>query len=41
MRPWPGGGFGDRTEYGYGHDTTTRPLLVGAADADGNRVADM
>ncbi|MDI6518044.1 FG-GAP-like repeat-containing protein [Streptomyces coelicoflavus] len=40
-RGLPGGGFDDRTEYGHGYDTTTRPLLAGAADADGNGVADM
>lgn len=35
------GGFGDRTLYGYGYGTTNRPLLAGAADADGNGVADL
>ncbi|MFC8868873.1 FG-GAP-like repeat-containing protein [Streptomyces sp. NPDC057148] len=40
-RGLPGGGFDHRTEYGHGYDTTSRPLLAGAADADGNGVADM
>ncbi|WP_084713377.1 FG-GAP-like repeat-containing protein [Streptacidiphilus rugosus] len=36
-----GGGFGTRTQYGHSYSTTIRPLLAGAADADGNGVADM
>ncbi|MGK9461804.1 FG-GAP-like repeat-containing protein [Streptomyces sp. G6] len=40
-RGLPGGGFDHRTEYGHGYGTTSRPLLAGAADADGNGVADM
>lgn len=35
------GTFDARTEYGHGYDTTSRPLLAGAADADGDGVADM
>lgn len=36
-----GGGFGVRTQYGYGYTTDIRPLIAGAADADGNGIADM
>ncbi|MFF8973029.1 FG-GAP-like repeat-containing protein [Streptomyces sp. NPDC014995] len=35
------GGLDARTEYGHGYGTTNRPLLAGAADADGNGVADL
>ncbi|MFF4833023.1 FG-GAP-like repeat-containing protein [Streptomyces sp. NPDC001315] len=35
------GGFDARTEYGHGYGTVNRPLLAGAADADGNGVADL
>lgn len=35
------GVFGGRTLYGYGYGIANRPLLAGAADADGNGVADM
>lgn len=35
------GTFDARTEYGHGYGTTNRPLLAGAADADGNGIADM
>ncbi|MFI8346330.1 FG-GAP-like repeat-containing protein [Streptomyces sp. NPDC085596] len=35
------GRFDGRTLYGHGYDTTSRPLLAGAADADGNGAADM
>ncbi|MET9437289.1 FG-GAP-like repeat-containing protein [Streptomyces sp. NPDC006551] len=36
-----GGRFEDRTLYGHGYGVTNRPLLAGAADADGNGVADL
>ncbi|MER5883750.1 FG-GAP-like repeat-containing protein [Streptomyces sp. NPDC001941] len=35
------GTFGERTEYGHGYGTGSRPLLTGAGDADGNGVADL
>lgn len=35
------GTFGARTEYGHGYGTGSRPLIAGAADADGNGVADL
>ncbi|CAM5536858.1 hypothetical protein SAVIM338S_04224 [Streptomyces avidinii] len=35
------GTFGERTEYGHGYGTGSRPLLAGAGDADGNGVADL
>ncbi|WP_405592334.1 FG-GAP-like repeat-containing protein [Streptomyces sp. NBC_01190] len=35
------GTFGDRTEYGHGYTTTSRPLIAGAADANLDGVADM
>lgn len=38
-RGGPDGGFDGRTEYGHGYGTPNRPLLAGAADADGNGVA--
>ncbi|MEU9859031.1 VCBS repeat-containing protein [Streptomyces sp. NPDC047974] len=43
---YPGSGDGTfsyttRTRYGSGYTTTARPLITGAADADGNKRADM
>ncbi|MFJ9576996.1 FG-GAP-like repeat-containing protein [Streptomyces sp. NPDC101191] len=35
------GGFGSRTLYGHGYGTVNRPLLAGAADANGDGVADL
>ncbi|MFD5147979.1 FG-GAP-like repeat-containing protein [Streptomyces sp. NPDC058401] len=35
------GTFGERTEYGHGYGTGSRPLLAGAGDADGNGIADL
>ncbi|PRH79132.1 hypothetical protein C6N75_11215 [Streptomyces solincola] len=37
----PGGGVGDRTEFGRGYTTSFRPLIAGAADANRDGVADM
>ncbi|MFJ3436800.1 FG-GAP-like repeat-containing protein [Streptomyces cyaneofuscatus] len=36
-----GGRFDDRTLFGRGYGLANRPLIAGAADADGNGVADM
>ncbi|MFJ3773046.1 FG-GAP-like repeat-containing protein [Streptomyces sp. NPDC090075] len=40
-RGMPDGTFDARTEYGHSYGTGNRPLLAGAADADGNGVADL
>ncbi|MFI9113577.1 FG-GAP-like repeat-containing protein [Streptomyces venezuelae] len=35
------GSFADPTRYGFGYTTGSRPLIAGAADADGDSIADM
>lgn len=40
-RGQPGSGFSARTEFGHGYGTANRPLIAGAADADGDGAADM
>ncbi|MGX8906462.1 FG-GAP-like repeat-containing protein [Streptomyces netropsis] len=37
----PDGSFDHRTDYGHGYGPANRPLLAGAADADGNGTADL
>ncbi|MFF5971075.1 FG-GAP repeat domain-containing protein [Streptomyces sp. NPDC012769] len=39
--PRPIGSFGARIPYGSGYTTASRPLIAGAHDANGDRVADM